>query len=132
MSDHYVVTLDDLLASHAEALRFGGGVEGVKNEGQLLSAIGRPYQEFQGLIPYPGVVDKAGCLLHALLNCHGFNDANKRTAWIVCNAFLYAEGQEIVLADDFAWYDDIALIVEESWDVQEVITWVAERALYIG
>lgn len=129
MSDHYVVTLNDLLAAHAEALEYGGGVEGVKNEGQLLSAIGRPYQEFQGLIPYPSVLDKAGCLLHALLNCHGFNDANKRTAWIVCNAFLYAESHEMVLAKNFLWYEDIALMVQEGWDVQMVIGWVAERTL---
>lgn len=101
MSEHYVVTLKDLFEAHSEALKRGGGIDGIKDESQLLSAIGRPYQEIDGLIPYPGLVDKAGCLLHALLNNHGFNDASKRPAWIVCNSFLYAECYALILPKNY-------------------------------
>ncbi len=131
MSDHYVVTLEDLLQAHDVALENGGGVVGVKDESLLLSAIGRPYQEFDGLIPYPEVLDKAGCLLHALLNNHGFNDASKRTAWITCNGFLYVEGYELHLPPDYPWYDRLAQMVEESWDVTRVTDWVKSFARLI-
>lgn len=124
MSDHYVVTLQDLVEAHEEALKNGGGVDGIKDETQLLSAIGRPYQEFGGLIPYPTVTDKAGCLLHSLLNSHGFNDASKRTAWIVCNSFLYAECYALILPEEYPWYDKLAQMVEEGWDVTSVTEWL--------
>lgn len=128
MSDHYVVTLEDVIEAHDEALKRGGGVDGIKDETQLLSAIGRPYQEFGGLIPYPTVVDKAGCLLHSLLNNHGFNDASKRTAWIVCNGFLYAECYALLLPEGYPWYDRLAEMVEDAWNVDKVIMWVTRFA----
>jgi len=103
-------------------------VDGIKDETQLLSAIGRPYQEFGGLIPYPTVVDKAGCLLHSLLNNHGFNDASKRTAWIVCNGFLYAECYALLLPEGYPWYDRLAEMVEDAWNVDKVIMWVTRFA----
>lgn len=89
MSDHYRVTFEDALLAHDGALENGGGVEGISSKDLILSALGRPYHEFGGKVFYPGVFDKAGCLLHGFLNNHGFKDANKRTAWIICNAFLY-------------------------------------------
>lgn len=125
MSDHYVVTFQNLIEAHDAALKNGGGADGIKDESLLLSAIGRPYQEFGGLVPYPEVVDKAGCLLHSLLNNHGFNDASKRTAWIVCNSFLYAECYALILPEDYPWYDKLAQMVQEGWDVEAVIGWVA-------
>ena len=125
MSEHYVVTFDDLINAHDEALKRGGGVPGIKDKNQLLSALGRAYQEFDGFIPYPTVTDKAGCLLHSLLNSHGFNDASKRTAWIVCNGFLYAETYALILDEDYQWYDKLAQMVEENWDVRQVTEWLS-------
>lgn len=125
MSDHYVVTFQDLLDAHDVALTKGGGIVGIKDKNLLLGAIGRPYQEFSGLVPYPNVVDKAGCLMHALLNSHGFNDASKRTAWIVSNSFLYVEGYVLALPKDYPWYDKLASMVEDHWDVVQVTAWMA-------
>ena len=126
MSEHYVVTFQDVIEAHDEALTRGGGVKGLKDETQILSAIGRPYQEFAGLVPYPTVIDKAGCLLHSLLNSHGFNDASKRTAWLVCNGFLYQECHGFVLPNGYPWYDKLAEMVEQSWDVAQVTEWVSK------
>ena len=128
MSDHYVVTFEDVILAHDEALRNGGGVNGIKDEALIRSAIGRPYQEFAGLVPYPNVTDKAGCLLHSLLNNHGFHDASKRTAWIVCKAFLFMENHALILPEDYPWYDRLAEMVEEGWDVDRVTEWVARYA----
>lgn len=125
MADHYVVTFQDVIEAHDEALTRGGGIEGIKDESQILSAIGRPYQEFSGLVPYPTVIDKAGCLLHSLLNSHGFNDASKRTAWLVSNGFLFQEWHALVLPEDYPWYDKLAEMVEDHWTVDQVTEWVA-------
>lgn len=124
MDEHYRVTLDDVLVAHEAALENGGGVKGINSVDLIESALGRPYQEYGGQVFYPTVPDKAGCLLHAFLNNHGFKDANKRTAWIVCNAFLFIENFALILPDNYAWYDKLALMVDEDWDVQQVIDWV--------
>lgn len=78
MVAHFVVPYEQVILAHEISLQNGGGLTGIKNENDIRSALGRPYQEFNGFIPYPTVVDKGGCLLHSLLNCHGFNDANVR------------------------------------------------------
>ncbi|MDA8747096.1 Fic family protein [Litoreibacter sp.] len=118
------MTLDNVLFAHEIALKNGGGVHGTKDESLILSAIGRPYHEYAGHVLYPSVIDKAGCLLHALLNNHGFNDASKRTAWMVCNSFLFVEDHALVLPEEYPWYDKLAEMVEEGWSVEQVINWV--------
>ncbi|MCF6315504.1 MAG: hypothetical protein L3J30_04280 [Marinosulfonomonas sp.] len=79
MPEHYVVTYDDVIEAHDAALENGGGIVGIKDEALIFSTLGRPYQEFTGFIPYPTVIDKAGCLLHGFLNNHGsMTQANER------------------------------------------------------
>lgn len=128
MAEHYIVTYDDVIGAHDAALENGGGIVGIKDESLIRSAIGRPYQEFAGFIPYPTVIDKAGCLLHGFLNNHGFNDASKRTAWIVCNGFLHAEEHVVIfpIELDYHWYDHLALMVKEGWTVEQVTEWLAQ------
>ena len=128
MPDHYIVTYDDVIDAHDAALQNGGGIPGIKDENLVRSALGRPYQEFAGFVPYPTVIDKAGCLLHAFLNNHGFNDASKRTAWIVCNGFLHVEEHAVIFPMELSyhWYDHLALMVKERWTVAQVTEWLAQ------
>ena len=126
MSEHYVVTFADVMIAHEVALIYGDGVPGVSNEAFIHSAIGRPYHELHGLIPYPTPVAKAGCLLHGLMTCHGFNDGNKRTAWLVCSGFLSMEGINLLPPD--GWYAQLAVMVKDHWTVEQVIKWVGKHA----
>jgi death-on-curing protein len=65
-------------------------------------------------------------LLHGLLSNHGFNDANKRTAWLACNTFLFIRNVSLELPPDYEWYGKLAEMVEEKWVVEQVITWLTE------
>ena len=124
MADQYRVTYADVIEAHNAALRNGGGVPGVVNEAAILSAIGRPYVDLSGLTPYPLVEDKAACLLHSIATCHGFADGNKRTAWIVCNGFLYSENCIFWYPDEPHWYDVMETLVKDRWTVDQVLSWV--------
>ena len=128
MPDHLGLPIELILECHDLSLSIGGGVAGIKNEADLLSAIGRPFHELLGNVPYPTVIDKAGCLLHSLSSCHGFNDGNKRTAWIVSNGFLYVHDYVLDLPDGYKWYEKLALMIHEKWEVQDVIVWVKKYA----
>jgi death-on-curing protein len=124
-----MITYEMALDSHAHALANSGGMPGVKDRNLVESAIARPFHSVSGLEPYPTVIDKSECLLHALLVNHGFNDANKRTAWITCNAFLYSQLHLLVLPDDLEWYEKLAEMVADRWEVQRVISWVNDYAV---
>jgi prophage maintenance system killer protein len=42
-----------VLVAHKTALDNGGGIQGVKDENLIRSAIGRPFQEFDGVVFIP-------------------------------------------------------------------------------
>lgn len=93
---------DVVLFLHDQALREYGGIQGIKNEHLLHSALGRPVNK----LAYAGLedldqFDLAAAYAYGLASNHPFNDGNKRTAWSSCVLFLKANGIEIdVLAQD--------------------------------
>ena len=93
---------DVVLFLHDQALREYGGIQGIKNEDLLHSALGRPvnklaYADSDAL----DLFDLAAAYAYGLASNHPFNDGNKRTAWSSCVLFLKANGTEInVMARD--------------------------------
>ncbi len=88
---------DVVLFLHDQALREYGGVQGVKNEDLLHSALGRPVN--QQVYAEPGMVDLcqlAAAYAYGLASNHAFHDGNKRTAWSSCVLFLKLNGAEVV------------------------------------
>lgn len=90
---------DVVLFLHDQALREYGGIQGVKDEGMLHSALGRP----ENKLAYadPGALDLfelAAAYAYGLAANHPFNDGNKRTAWGCCVLFLKANGIELDVA----------------------------------
>ena len=76
---------------HAESLRLFDGSPGLRDEGLLESALGRP----QHLYVYgnaPSVFDLAAAYGHGLAKNHAFVDGNKRVALLAIRAFLFRNG----------------------------------------
>ncbi len=87
---------DVVLFLHDQALREYGGVHGLKDEGLLHSALGRPVNKLA--YAEPGSIDLfdlAAAYAYGLASNHAFNDANKRTAWACCVLFLKLNGVEL-------------------------------------
>jgi len=87
---------DVVLFVHDQALREYGGVQGLKDEGLLHSALGRPVNKLA--YAEPGSIDLfdlAAAYAYGLASNHAFNDANKRTAWACCVLFLKVNGVEL-------------------------------------
>ncbi len=104
---HYRVTLADVLAAHDEALTYGGR-GGIISLDAIQSAIGRPYSGYHRAIHL-----KAAALLHALVQNHGFVDANKRSALIVTLLMIERSGYRLHL-DDNERIDDLVVSVADS------------------
>ena len=86
---HYRLTLDDALAAHEQALRFGG-LPGVVNLGSIESAIARPYSSY-----HRAIRSKAAALVESMAGNHGFTDGNKRTTLLLLNLLLERSGYRL-------------------------------------
>ena len=80
------------LAIHSAAIARFGGLDGVRDEGLLESALAQPFQTFGGEELYPAVAQKAARYAYGIASNHPFVDGNKRTATAIMGAFLRLNG----------------------------------------
>lgn len=80
------VGLDVVYAIHDHQLAEHGGLDGIRDEGAIVSALQRP----ENLARYkrPDVASLAASYAYGLARSHGFSDGNKRTTWVVARLFL--------------------------------------------
>ena len=67
-----------ILMLHTALIAQTGGIDGVRDEGLLDSAINAPFQTFAEQDLYPTVLEKAARLGFGLISNHPFLDGNKR------------------------------------------------------
>ena len=80
-------------AIHAEQLRQHGGAPGLRDEGLLESALGRPLQKLH--YTEADVFELAAAYLFGLVKNHPFIDGNKRTAFLAADVFLALNGWSV-------------------------------------
>lgn len=82
------LTIEQVIELHDEMLKRYGGLPGIRDKNLLWSAIGAPKAAMFGQEMYPSVYEKAAAYLYHLVCNHPFNDANKRTGFVVTLVFL--------------------------------------------
>src|ERR1044071_8063699 len=87
-NDCFHLTVEIVSDIHAESLRQFGGLDGVRDENLLLSAVLTPQSSFGGESPYSDLIEVAAAYLFYICRNHPFLDGNKRTALAVCLVFL--------------------------------------------
>ena len=101
MSEPDFLTLDDVLALHADRIESYGGSLGLRDLGALQSALGMPSASFRGTFLHPTPAEMAAAYLFHVSQAHAFVDGNKRIALAAALAFLDLNGHELVTdADD--------------------------------
>ena len=80
------VKKNSVLAAHAELISMFGGLDGVRDEALLESALARP--ENQAAYGKPSAFDLAAAYAYGIARNHPFLDGNKRTAFMVSVLFL--------------------------------------------
>jgi death on curing protein len=93
-NDCFHLGVDIVRAIHAEALRQFGGLDGVRDENLLASAVLAPQSTFGGKSPYSDTVEIAAAYLFYLCRNHPFLDGNKRTAMMAAIIYLRLNGIE--------------------------------------
>jgi death-on-curing protein len=82
------LTLDEVLALHADQIERYGGRPGIRDIGLLQSALGVPAATFEGRFLHGSLHEMAAAYLFHLVRDHPFIDGNKRTGLAALLAFL--------------------------------------------
>jgi death-on-curing protein len=82
-------------AVHRRQIAEHGGLDGVRDEGLLQSALLRPQNLYHYNDPKPAMAELAAAYAYGIARNHAFIDGNKRTALVVCRLFLRYNGMEL-------------------------------------
>jgi death-on-curing protein len=110
--DCFHLKIDIVLEIHAEVLRQFGGLNGVRDENLLPSAVLAPQSTFGGKSPYIDLAEIAAAYLFYLCRNHPFIDGHKRTAMMAAIVFLRLHGIEP--APDSGHWEKLMLDVAAS------------------
>jgi len=86
--------IDTVREIHAEAIKRFGGLDGVRDENLLASAVLTPQSSFGGKSPYGDIMEVAAAYLFYICSNHPFLDGYKRTAMMAAIVFLRLNGIE--------------------------------------
>jgi death-on-curing protein len=87
---------------HSEAIKQFGGLDGIRDDNLLVSAVMTPQSSFGGKSPYADVVEIAAAYLFYICRNHPFLDGYKRTAMMAAIVFLRLNGVETA-PDSTTW-----------------------------
>jgi death-on-curing protein len=105
--------------------RFGGAT-GIRDKGILESAIGRPFQTFDGKDLYPDPVDKAAAIFESIVSNHPFVDGNKRTAYVLLRLILKRNQLDINVDQDVK-YDFVIKAAKGELTFDKIRAWIRDN-----
>ena len=110
------VLRETVLTLHEQSLAEFGGAAGIRDEGLLDSALGKP----ENLLAYgkPTLFDLAASYGFGLVKNHPFIDGNKRAAFIVAVVFLVLNGYQFHAPVADAALRTLALAAGEMSEVE--------------
>jgi death-on-curing protein len=113
-----------VLALHEEQLAEHGGSPGLRDEGLLESALGKP----QNLLSYgqPDLADLAAAYAVGLAKNHAFVDGNKRVSNVVTLTFLLLNGADLK-TDDTEQVRVWLAIADGTMSEERVANWIREH-----
>lgn len=118
-----ILSKRQILLLHSMLVAQSGGMDGLRDEGLLESAINTPLQTFGGQELYPTVLEKAARLGYGLIHNHPFMDGNKRIGTHAMLVFLDINNITLSYEDD----DLIAAILRVAsgdMDDGELLEWL--------
>ena len=121
------LSIDTVREIHAEAIKRFGGLNGVRDENLLASAVLTPQSSFGGKSPYADTVEVAAAYLFCICNNYPFLDGNKRTAMYAMAAWLEREGYAIEA--ERGELRDLALtIASHGISLEQIAAWLEQRS----
>jgi len=126
MSEPRWITKEQIIRMHAEQLAVFGGPAGLRDEGMLESALGRPQNKWAFGETDPAVL--AAAYAFGIARNHPFVDGNKRAAFLAVGLFLYLNGLRLQASQADA---TLTMLAVAAGDISEeaFAAWLREHAV---
>ncbi|MBE2203446.1 MAG: type II toxin-antitoxin system death-on-curing family toxin [Chthoniobacterales bacterium] len=122
MNEPVWVTQEVIVATQVKLLERFGGLEGIRDEGLLESAVNRPRQIFT--YGKPSIFEMAAAYATGLVKNHPFLDGNKRIGFMTAYIFLGANGFLLKAPEEEAVLRTLALAAGAIGE-KEYAEWLA-------
>jgi death-on-curing protein len=115
------LTVEEVLAFHADQIRLFGGTDGIRLRASLESAVAVPQASFGGRYLHVDLFEMAAAYAFHIAENQPFVDGNKRTALNAALSFLGLNGQT-VLDPEGKLYDAMIAISARQLDKKGLAT----------
>ena len=123
-----VLQKDQVVRLHRQLILETGGIDGIRDEALLETALHAPFQSFDGVSVFPSVQQKAARLGYGLVKNHAFVDGNKRIGAHVMLVFLALNGIELSYTQD-SLSDIILALAAGSASQSDLLQWILAHQL---
>ena len=117
---------DTVFAVHDKQLAVHGGLDGIRNLNAVESALERAKNIDAYGNPPPDVADLAAAYIYGIATGHGFNDGNKRTAWVIGRLFLMINDQTLVF-DQVDAINFMMAVAAGTMSEPQAAQWIRQR-----
>lgn len=121
-----ILSREQIIALHSQLISETGGIDGIRDEGLLSSALNAPFQSFGDTENYPSIQQKAARLGFGLVKNHAFIDGNKRIGAHVMLVFLALNGIDLEYTQD-ELSDMFLGIASGDISQKELLEWIVDH-----
>ncbi len=123
------VSREECLAMHQKLLDRFGGLEGIRDEGLLESALHKPRHQFA--YGNPTVFEFAASYAFGIVKNHPFLDGNKPAGFVAAALFLETNGFRFQALEEEAVLETLALAAGESTETA-FAAWLEKNSVKAG
>ena len=124
-----ILSKNQILLLHKDLIEKFGGLEGVRDENLLESAICTPFQTFAGEELYSTIIEKAARLGYGLIKNHPFIDGNKRIGTHAMLVFLEMNRIKINYEDENL-IEIILCVADNNLGYQDLLEWLKNHVQF--
>jgi death-on-curing protein len=117
------VLMQTVIAIHQRQIAEHGGLEGIRDQPLLESALKAPQNLYYYGNPKPSLADLAACYAYSLTRNHPFRDGNKRISLVTCELFLQINGM-FVLATQVEKYQQYYALADKTLSQKQFVEWL--------
>ena len=122
------ISKEQILILHSQLISETGGLDGIRDDGLLESALNAPFQSFNGTDAFPSIPQKAARLGFGLVKNHPFIDGNKRIGAHAMPVFLALNKIELEYTQQ-ELSDIILKVASGENEFNDLLKWIIKHRL---